>query len=176
MNEIIGMQKGKIAATKLKIVGEKKTPLIEIWFSITGHNHVLPLKLWLSDKTISSGRNLGFTSSEISLEVLGNLGYIGESIQDLEYSPVDSLFKDVGEEFDLNVVVQLDRDKNPTKYHEIGYVRFFDQEREKLSKAEAERGFKNIDSAWRKKLLEMERDGEKKSSKKENHDTGNIPF
>lgn len=152
MHEQIGMKRGRISSTELKILGQKNTPMIQINFAIDGFNNTVPLKLWLNDTVRTQGIYEGKTGTEVAVEILKKLGFNNPSIASLDSHTVEECFAEPNKNFEINVVYQKDKNKNVTRYLEVAFVKFGFK---RLNPEEISKGFSDVDGLWRKKIGEQ---------------------
>ena len=164
MNENLGLQEGRIGNVSLKIIGTKKTPMIEIGFLVKGHDSLVPLKLWMSNTIISSGINEGKTSTEVCIDTLFSLGFSGKSLGELQSGEISDLF-DTDKYWTVNIAYQKDKDGDLTNYFEVRYVMFGGI---KLTEEQIQDSFANANSMWKKRIM--------KKSNESNFTADNVPF
>lgn len=143
--KIIGAMRGRIVGTGLKIVGNNRTPLVEIFFRV--EDGTVPFKLWVTPNVYKGGYNKGKSGVEVTEQTLRKLTFQGSSIADLQDRSIEENFSKT--EFDVNVIWQVDKDGEVSdKYREVSYVGL-ELDLPKLSSNEIKGSFRNLDALLR---------------------------
>ena len=117
--------KGKIKDVSLRVIGEKNTPLIEVFFQVED-GHVIPWSGWLSEKVSDKD---GLSSIQRTLKKLVELGFTGSDLSELEVKNFNT-----SKEWDLVVDFKKDKNGMQTKFQEV--IFFNDPDRQGGKKAD----------------------------------------